>query len=228
MPEAIGAVSVGLLRLMNPTDAQVETIEAKLVEALVAKPKATVSRLHLADLYDRRGKYDKAAEQYRNVLEREPNNIVALNNLAWLLAQGNKANSEALDYINKAINGMGRRPDLLDTRGMVHLAGKETAKARLDLEEATAEAATPARLYHLARILHEERNTTRARTTLREAKDKGLQASGLPVCGTKHGGLTHPARLIESPCDLSYPRGMESSHEQLETDTGHRDRQPPG
>ncbi len=179
MPEALGAVSVGLLRIMNPTDTQVEAIEAHLLEAHKIKPKANVLMLHLADLYDRRGKYDKAAVQYREVLVSEPNNVVALNNLAWLLAQSDKENGKALDYINKAITGMGRRPDLLDTRGMVHLAGKETAKARLDLEEATAEAATPTRLYHLARILHEERNTARARTTLREAKDKGLQASVL-------------------------------------------------
>ena len=181
MPEALGAMSVSLLRVMNPTDAQVESIESKLVEARKEKPKATVLLLHLADLYDRRGKYDKAAAQYRAVLTPEPNNVVALNNLAWLLAQGNKENehTEALEYINKAIAGMGRRPELLDTRGMVHLAAKDTTKALADLEEATAAAPTPARLYYQARILHEERKTTRAREVLQSARDKGLQASVL-------------------------------------------------
>ena len=179
MPEALGAVSVGLLQVMDPNDAQIAFVETKLLEACKEKPKATVLLLHLANLYDRRGKYDSAAQQYRDVLKREPNNVVALNNLAWLLAQGNKDNAEALDYINKAIAGMGRRPDLLDTRGMVHLAGKNTAKALGDLEEATADSPTPTRLYHLARALHADRKTDRVRQVLTQAKDKGLQASVL-------------------------------------------------
>ena len=45
-------------------------------------------RLHLADLYDLRGRYPEAEEVLRDILkpENEPNNVVALNNLACLLA----------------------------------------------------------------------------------------------------------------------------------------------
>jgi tetratricopeptide (TPR) repeat protein len=179
VPEALGAMSVSLLRVMNPTDAQVESMQAKIVEAIAAKPKAVVLHLHLADLYDRRGKYDLSAGEYREVLKQEPNNVVALNNLAWLLALSNKDNVEAMECINKAIGGMGRRPELLDTRGMVHLAGKDNAKALADFEEATAAAPTPARLYYQARILHEDRKTTRAREILGQAREKGLKADAL-------------------------------------------------
>ena len=73
------------------------------------------------------------------------------------------------------LQGMGRRADLLDTRGMVHLALKDPTRAVTDLQEAVAEAATPARLFHLARAHHEGRETSKAREALKRAKQKGLE-----------------------------------------------------
>ncbi|MFO0881191.1 MAG: tetratricopeptide repeat protein [Gemmataceae bacterium] len=178
-PEAIGGISVSLLRVMNPSDAQVALIEKHLQAAQAKNPTSVVLLMHLSDLYDQRGQYDRAAEAYRAVLQQEPNNVVALNNLAWLLAHRSGEAKLALEYINKAVNGMGRRADLLDTRGVVHMALKDTAQALADLREATADGPTPVRLFHLARAYHEERDTTRARETLRQAHDKGLQVSSL-------------------------------------------------
>jgi Tfp pilus assembly protein PilF len=178
-PEVVGAVSVSILRVMNPSDAQVAAVEGHLRAAIAKKPESTVMVLHLANLYDKRGQYDKAAESYREVLKREPNNVVALNNLAWLLAHRSEEAREALEFIDRAVNGMGRRADLLDTRGLVHLALKDTKKAVADLKDATNEGATPARLFHLARAHHEERDPKRAREALRQAKDKGLQVAEL-------------------------------------------------
>src|SRR5207244_4978990 len=139
---------------MNPTDAQVASVEKHLQAALLKKPESNALRMHLADLYDKRGQYDKAADIYRAVLKTEPNNVVALNNLAWLLAHRSGEADQALAYIDKAVQGIGRRADLLDTRGVVHLARKDPAKALADLREANSEAATPVRLLHLARAHH--------------------------------------------------------------------------
>jgi Tfp pilus assembly protein PilF len=178
-PEVVGGVSVGLLRVMNPTDAQVETVEKHLLEAVTKKPKSVVLKMHLADLYDKRGQYDKSAEQYRKVLADEPNNVVALNNLAWLLATRDGDADKALEHITRAVNGMGRRADLLDTRGLVHLRRKDLSKALEDLKEASTDAPTPTRLYHLALAYHREGNTTRARELLAQAREKGLKVAGL-------------------------------------------------
>ncbi len=178
-PEVCGGVSIALLRVMNPTDAQVARVEKRLREAFEKKPQSTVLLLHLADLYDKRGLYDQSADAYRKVLEREPNNVVALNNLAWLLAHRRGEAKQALEYINKAVTGIGRRPDLLDTRGVIHLALKDHAKALADLREAVEESPTPVRLFHLAKALHEERDAAKARETLQKAKEKGLQLSSL-------------------------------------------------
>jgi Tfp pilus assembly protein PilF len=178
-PEVVGGVSVALLRVMNPTDAQVAAVEKHLLAAVKKKPQSVVLKMHLADLYDKRGQYDNAAEQYREILKVEKNNVVALNNLAWLLATRDGDADEALTYITRAVNGMGRRADLLDTRGLVHLRRKDAGKAVEDLKEATSESPTPARLFHLALAYHKDGNRTKAREALKQAKDKGLKVAAL-------------------------------------------------
>jgi tetratricopeptide (TPR) repeat protein len=177
-PEAIGGVSVALLRVIpDLTDAQAEQVEQHLLSAIEANPKSTVLLMHLSDLYDKRGEFAKAEETYRAVLAKEPNNVVALNNLAWMLATRGGDATEALRHINTAVSGMGRRADLLDTRGLVYLALKQHEKALADLAEAASDAPTPTRLFHLARAQHETRRPHEAIRTLREAKKKGLDLS---------------------------------------------------
>jgi tetratricopeptide (TPR) repeat protein len=178
-PEAVGGVSVALLRVMGPSDAQVKRVEGRLRKALEKKKDSVVLRMHLADLYDKRGRYPEAERLYREVLEREKNNIVALNNLAWLLAQRTGKAEEALTHIDAAVKGLGRRPDLLDTRGLVHLARNQTDQALADFREATEEAPTPTRLYHLAKAYHQARKRGEAAQALRDAKSKGLKVAAL-------------------------------------------------
>jgi tetratricopeptide (TPR) repeat protein len=180
-PEALGGVCVALLRAMKEAkDSQVQRVEKHLKAAIKKNAKSTVLRMHLADLYDKRGRYAEAEVQYRAILKAEPNNVVALNNLAWLLVTWRRSEAEqALTHVNKAIHGMGRRPDLLDTRGLIHLALKQPDKAVADLKEATSDTPTPTRLFHLARAYHEARDRTSATRILGEAKKKGLKPEAL-------------------------------------------------
>jgi tetratricopeptide (TPR) repeat protein len=178
-PEVVGGVSVALMRAMSPkpSDAQVERIETSLRAAIDREPKKVVLLLHLADLYDMRGRYADAEESYRRVLrpENEPHNIVALNNLAWLLVQRGGDAAEALEHIERAVGGIGRRADLLDTRGLVRLALRQEAAALSDLKEANTDAPTPTRLFHLARAHAQTGDRSGALKILREAREKGLK-----------------------------------------------------
>ena len=49
-------------------------------------PETTALLLTLADLRDFQGRYDEAETLYRRMIDKEPDNVLALNNLAWLLA----------------------------------------------------------------------------------------------------------------------------------------------
>lgn len=187
--EVIGGASVAVLRNMQShstpaTNAQVLLIENHLKQAIKDNPKSVVLLLHLADLYDQRGRWEEAEAMYREVLrpDNEPKNVIALNNLAWLLVQrasDPQKVQEALTRIDAAVNGIGRRADLLDTRGLVHLKlGQENA-ALADFREAAADMPTPAHLFHLARAHYQARDKTTALKVLKQAKESGLQASSL-------------------------------------------------
>jgi tetratricopeptide (TPR) repeat protein/Tfp pilus assembly protein PilF len=195
-PEVIGGAGVAVLRGMQAEGApanheQVLAIEQHLNKALEAKPKSVVLMLHVAELYDQRGRWDEAEAMYRRVLqpENEPNNIVALNNLAWLLAQRSgdpQKHQEALLRIESAVTGIGRRADLLDTRGLVLMKLGQNAEALADFREAAADMPTPAHLFHLARAHYKASDKTNASKTLKLAQEQGLQAS-----------LLHPSEQSE-------------------------------
>jgi cellulose synthase operon protein C len=195
-PEVIGGASVSLLRTMQSagapaSDEQVSTFEQHLNKALESKPKSVILMLHLSELYSQRGRWDQAEAIYRRILqpENEPNNIVALNNLAWLLAQRSsdpQKHREALERIDSAVAGIGRRADLLDTRGLVQMKLGDTAAALADFRAAVADMPSPAHLFHLARAHYKSSDKTNASKVLKLAQEQGLQAS-----------LLHPSEQSE-------------------------------
>jgi tetratricopeptide (TPR) repeat protein len=180
-PEVVGGMSVALLRTMKPapTNEQCKRVEAKLKAAIDKEKDKTVLRLHLADLHDQRGDYQAALAEYRTILDKEPYNFVALNNLAWLLSEHKGESKEALELINKALAGLGRRADLLDTRGLVYLRLNRTAEAVADLKAATADSPSAARYFHLARAHQQNRERSEALKAMQEAKRLKLEPDEL-------------------------------------------------
>ena len=179
-PEALGAITVSLLRNMHPTDDQVARLEACLKNAITVIPDRMVLRMHLADLYDMRGRYSEGEALYREVLAKEPNNAIALNNLAWLLSQHHGRGEEALALIATAVQGYGRRSELLDTRAMVLLKMGRTEEALADLREVAADNPTAPRLFHLARALNAVHDREGTGKTLKQAQGRlGLAADKL-------------------------------------------------
>jgi hypothetical protein len=77
-PEAAGGVTVALLREMKPSDAQVAQAEGWLKAAIDKHARNMALRMHLADLYDLRGRYAESEQQYLIVLQQEPGNVIAL------------------------------------------------------------------------------------------------------------------------------------------------------
>lgn len=179
-PEVVAAITTSLLQVMGPSDKQLAAVEARLRQTMKAKPGNVMLKLQLADLLDRRGNYREAAQLYRDVLKKEPNNFAALNNLAWMLAHDGGGNvKEALGHVNKALAGMGRRADLLDTRGLVYLALKEPGKAVADLKEAAEDGNSPQRLFHLARALDANNEREAAAGAIKRALQGGLVVASL-------------------------------------------------
>jgi tetratricopeptide (TPR) repeat protein len=145
-------------------------VEQWLKSAIQRKPKALALLLHLADYYDFQGNYGEAERTYRRILEQDADNVMALNNLAWLLALQADRGTEALTLIQRAIDRSGRQPALLDTRGVAYLALRQPEAALADLKEVVGDAASATRYLHLARAYHLAGHREAAREALRQAR----------------------------------------------------------
>ena len=175
-PEAVAKTSVGVLQAAKgsmerrpPTSA---ASTAGSGEALPARPPRTRETVPdpLAVLRGLQGRYDDAESIYRGVLRRAPKNVLALNNLAWLLALKFGKSSEAETMIDRAITIVGPLPVLLDTRAVIRLSLKRGTEAVEDLVEATGRkpgrplaTSTSRRAYRLTKDLTAAAGAPRAR-----------------------------------------------------------------
>ena len=103
-----------------------------------------------ADLLSWQGKLEASADQFKEILKRDNNNVIVLNNYAVVLALAGVENKEALLMINKAINAGGPMDAFYDTRGMVHLAGGHPELAVVDFEKSAGENDSAERRFHAA------------------------------------------------------------------------------
>ncbi len=176
--EALAGVVAGVVRTANGNAADAARAERWLKAALAAKPRSPALLLALADLHDQREQLDQAQATYREVLKIEPNNAIACNNLAVMLALQDKG-AEAKELTGRALDVAGPTPFLLDTRALAHMALGQHEQAVTDLEEALARQPTGTRYYHLARAYQSQKNRGGAAAALRKAKSLGLTAAAL-------------------------------------------------
>jgi tetratricopeptide (TPR) repeat protein len=177
-PAAIGRVCLEVLHAMRPTPEQCRRIADRL-DAARRDDKGTVLTLYLADLYEIQGDYVKAQALYRQVLQEQPGNVVALNNLAWLLAQTSGDKDEALKFVGKAIERDGDLPEFLDTRAVIELGKGHAGAAVRDLEQANADEPTASRYFRLAEAYSQANDHDAAVTALRQARSNGLKPEQL-------------------------------------------------
>jgi tetratricopeptide (TPR) repeat protein len=135
-PRQVAAVSLDILQAGRADAGQMDRVERRLKEALQKDQSAGELLLMLGSLEELRGRYQEAETLYRKVLERDPRNAVALNNLAWIVALRDGNGAEALVRVNNAIEVLGPLPELLDTRAVAFLATGRTDLALADLQAA--------------------------------------------------------------------------------------------
>ena len=93
---------------------------------------------------------DAAIANYRKALAITPNNVLLLNNLAFLLAETPDMADEALKYAQQAMQLQPESPAVLDTIGWVYYR-KGIYRTAVDyLTNAVKKDSTPLRRYHLA------------------------------------------------------------------------------
>jgi cellulose synthase operon protein C len=140
---------------------QLQAIERQLKAWLQKQPTSIALQLALADLYEAQKQVSKAIFIYRDVLERDPNNVNALNNLAWTSLGDPAKMADAQRMINAAIDRNGHLDELLDTRGRLLFADGKQAEGLRDLHEAAMGSPSAGRFFQLA-VLHRRSNQPEA------------------------------------------------------------------
>lgn len=96
------------------------------------------------------GRYEEEIKFYRQALALRPGDPSATNNLAWVLSEGMNRTNEALALIDDLIARNGRKPDAIDTRGVILTRAARYDDAIKDLEESLAAAPSAVGYFHLA------------------------------------------------------------------------------
>jgi tetratricopeptide (TPR) repeat protein len=182
--ELVASVSVRVLREAPAGEAELKRVERPLRDALRKHPEMLALRVCLANVCDLEGHNREAEMLYDQVLREDSRNLIAINNLAWLLAYTPGRQAEALELINRAINLYGPIPELLDTRAVVHLEAGHGDLALKDLQVADASPAGAAEVqiflsFHLARAYHSAGSRGLAADHLNRARAAGLKPERL-------------------------------------------------
>jgi uncharacterized protein (TIGR03790 family) len=103
-----------------------------LEEVTAADPLMAVAQFQLALMLEADGDRDGSIQRYRKVIAVQPNNAIALNNLAYSLAVHKKQPEEARPLAQRASMLAPREPTILDTFAWIeHLVGNHANAAKL-------------------------------------------------------------------------------------------------
>lgn len=152
----------------------------RLEGSLRASDKAPAVWLALANLDDREGKLKEALEARESALARAPDAAAPESEVAGTLARMGRDLDRALTLARSAIQTRGRRPELLGTLAMVHVARGEYQQALAVADEALQHASARTRseiLFRRAEALAGLGQRAEALASLEEAA-KGPEESG--------------------------------------------------
>jgi Tfp pilus assembly protein PilF len=121
----------------------------RLAELLAANPRNQQAHWLTAQVDIADGKITTAIDRYRKLLDMDPNNSNVMNNLAYLLADGNQAD-EALKYAQMAKQLAPEDPAVEDTLGWTYYQKGMYQLAVAHLRSATGRQNSARRQYHLA------------------------------------------------------------------------------
>jgi putative PEP-CTERM system TPR-repeat lipoprotein len=185
--EAVAAYRAGL-KQVSSTDLAVrlhaalaagDAAEAERFAAawLKNRPSDPTFRLYLAQAASVKKDYPGAAQQYRKLLESEPNNAIVLNNLAWIERQLD--DPRALEHAEQANKIAPDQPAILDTLGVLLVEKGDHARGVQLLQKASALAPQAASIrLNLARALIKTGQKDAARRELDELDKLGDKFSG--------------------------------------------------
>ena len=160
---------------IEAADGKLEAAQARLNRVISSRGDNVEAHILMALVESKAGNYAPAMNEYRKVLALNPHNRIALNNLAYLLADFANRPDEALGYAQKAVEAAPTSADATGTLGWVFYRKGLYPMAEQYLRQAVSDdggSAVPnaaIRKYHLAMAYFREGNHDSAVTSLKSA-----------------------------------------------------------
>jgi tetratricopeptide (TPR) repeat protein len=154
-----------------------EDASAVLLAWLDEYPDDASTLEYLGGVYEKLGQKDMAVETYEKLLAVQPDNLVALNNLAWLYSLGN--NPKALGLAERAYQRNPESSGIQDTYGWLLVKQGDVNQGRRLLEQAMEELSEiPEVRYHYAVALLKSGEKTEANKLLNQLLQSEQQFEG--------------------------------------------------
>lgn len=162
---------------------------AKMAEQILAlvqsrEPDSSEAAYGMAMLWHMTGRKLEAIPLYERALQLQPDNVVAMNNLAWILSQEKGEHAKALELADKGLALNPNYTDMIDTRGMIYFSLRQYDKAAQDFQIASnryldGQPSKTASTFHLAQCLRQLGKNEQALVELYKARDLDEKTNGL-------------------------------------------------
>ena len=211
----------------HPKDADVATTIARVLAAtgdkqalsvaedilrmtLDSNPRALSPLMLLSMLVQDEGRDEEAARLNRKIIEMDPNSVIAINNLAWILSESENQPDQHKEALALAAKGLKIVPDyvdLLDTRGNAYYHLGDFDKAMADFAKcielyppSSPSAATPR--FHLAMTYAAMKRRAEAAEQLRTALDVNRASLRLAKEQADGGRVTYAIKVLKEVLKL--------------------------
>jgi Flp pilus assembly protein TadD len=126
--------------------------------------------LELALLYNRAGRDEEARKTYEEVIKLQPDNVEALNNLAYLKADDGVDLDQALAYAQRAQQKRPNDPNVIDTLALIYIRKNLTDDSvRMLRDLVSKKPENPTFHLHLALALYQKGDRPEAKKELQSA-----------------------------------------------------------
>ncbi|MFL5341985.1 MAG: tetratricopeptide repeat protein [Gemmataceae bacterium] len=180
-PEEVSGTCVEILyAARSPRPDQIGRVATRLEAALRASPSSIALLSNLAALRNLQGDYPGAIAAYRDVVALDARNVIALNNLAFLLSASAGKHDDALAELERAKKAVGPLPTLLDTEAQICLRkGNATRAISLLSEQVLVLKPRASYYFHLAQAYHAEKKKPESRIAWNRAQKLKLTPADL-------------------------------------------------
>ena len=171
----LSGIAMQLVRQPEATPEDVALVGQWLQTAVDTDANSLAGLIQLGEFGLYHERYQKSIEIYQNLLQQSSDQVVALNNLAWLLSMWKGDHAQAEELIERAIQRAGPIAPLLDTRGTIRLNSGKIELAVEDFRNASTLTDDGAYRFHLALAFWTRGSRLAAQLNLRQALDAGFK-----------------------------------------------------